>query len=94
MVKEHQHLLHHKTFTQRVFNMPSLFANPLAQKVFSYLIKKAGFEARDAIGLVSQKMNDNQALIKLMKQYGYKPKKVTTTKKTTVEKPIGAGGKE
>ena len=74
--------------------MPALFANKLAQKVFSYLIKKAGFEVRDAIGLVTQKMDDNQALIKLMKEYGFKPKKVTTTKKTTVEKPLGPGGKE
>ena len=74
--------------------MPALFANKLAQKVFSYLIKKAGFEVRDAIGLVTQKMDDNQALIKLMKEYVFKPKKVTTTKKTTVEKPLGPGGKE
>ena len=74
--------------------MASLFANPLAQKAFSYLLKKAGFGARDAIGLVSQKMNDNQALLKLMKEYGYKPKKVTSTKTTTVEKPLGPGGKK
>ena len=75
--------------------MPSLFANPLAQKAFSYLISKAGFGAREAIGLVSKKMNDNQALIKLMKEYGYKPKKVTpTTKTTSVDKPLGPGGKE
>ena len=76
--------------------MPSLFANPLAQKAFSYLLSKAGFGAREAIGLVSKKMNDNQALIKLMKEYGYKPKKVktTTTKTTSVDKPLGSGGKE
>ena len=30
---------------------------------------------------------------KLLK-HGFKPKKVTTTKKTTVEKPLGPGGKE
>ena len=74
--------------------MPSLFANPLAQKAFSYLLTKAGFGAREAIGMVSKKMNDDQALLKLMKEYGYKPKKVTTTKTTSVDKPLGPGGKE
>ena len=74
--------------------MPSLFANPLAQKAFSYLLSKAGFGAREAIGMVAKKMNDDQALLKLMKEYGYKPKKVTTTKATSVDKPLGPGGKE
>ena len=40
--------------------MAGLFANPLAQRAFSYLMNKAGFDARKAINLVSQKMNDNQ----------------------------------
>tara|TARA_R100001163_G_C5060612_1_gene197433 strand:+ start:1092 stop:1316 length:225 start_codon:yes stop_codon:yes gene_type:complete len=73
--------------------MASLFANPLAQKAFSYLLKKAGFGAREAIGLVAKKMDNDAALIKLMKEYGYKPKKVTTTKTTSVDKPLGPGGK-
>jgi hypothetical protein len=29
-----------------------------------------------------------------MKEYGYKPKKVTTTKTTSVDKPLGPGGKK
>ena len=69
--------------------MAGLFANPLAQKAFSYLMKKAGFDARKAINLVSEKMNDNQALLKLMKEYGFKP-----TKMTSIEKKIGPGGKK
>ena len=52
-------------------------------------MNKAGFDARKAINLVSEKMNDNQALIKLMKEYGFKP-----TKMTSVEKKMGPGGKK
>ena len=69
--------------------MPALFANKLAQKAFSYLMNKAGFDARKAINLVSEKMNNNQALIKLMKEYGYKP-----TKAPIVDKALGPGGKK
>jgi len=69
--------------------MPALFANKLAQKVFSYLMNKAGFDARKAINLVSEKMNNDQALIKLMKEYGYKP-----TKAPMVDKALGPGGKK
>jgi hypothetical protein len=74
--------------------MPGLFANPLAQRAFSYLMKKAGFDARKAINLVAQKMNDNQGLLKLMKEYGYKPTKIKTKKTTSVDKPLGPGGKK
>ena len=74
--------------------MAGLFANPLAQRAFSYLMNKAGFDARKAINLVSQKMNDNQGLLKLMKEYGYKPTKVKTKKPTLVDKPLGHGAKK
>ena len=73
--------------------MTGLFANPLAQRAFSYLMKKAGFDARKAINLVAQKMNDNQGLLKLMKEYGYEPTKMKTKKTTSVDKPLGPGGK-
>ena len=69
--------------------MAGLFANPLAQKAFSYLLTKAKFDARKAINLVASKMNDDSALLKLMKEYGYKPTKVPQ-----VEKALGPGGKK
>ena len=75
-----------------------LFASKLAQKAFSYLMTKAKLPPRDAMQMVIGKADSDSALLKLMKEYGYKPTKVDVPKQkskgTTMDKPLGPGGKK
>ncbi len=89
-----------------------LFRNPTAQKAFEFIMRQiredrvrlpfSKIEAtRYIMNVIAQNMEDNAAIIKLMKEFGYKPKAVETPKKTDTskkatknqtDKPLGPGG--
>lgn len=89
-----------------------MFRNPTAQKAFEFMMRQvkegkvrlpfSRVEAtRYIINVIAQNMEDNAAIIKLMKDFGYKPKAVEAPKKTDTskketknqtDKPLGPGG--
>ena len=72
---------------KKIIDGIGLFANPLAQKAADFLYSQVkqnkivkSAEIRNILGMVIERMHDDKALLKLMKDFGGKPTLVNVVK--------------
>ena len=70
---------------KKIIDGIGLFANPLAQKAADFLLRQnkivnSADDIRNILGMVIERMHDDKALLKLMKDFGGKPTLVNVVK--------------